>query len=314
MFITKKISSYILHASLFILTFFTTTLAGVMWLNKNPFELENFHLGFPYSISLLIILLAHELGHYFAAKYHNVNATLPYFIPIPPFLFNPFGTMGALIKIKSPIPTKRALFDIGIAGPLSGLFFTLIILIYGLATLPPLSYVYDIHPEYKQLSEIPSTGLAFGHSLLTYIIKLLHGNPSNFPPMNEIYHYPYLCVAWFGLFVTTLNLIPVGQLDGGHILYALIGKKQGVVARIFFFFIIGIGLSSFLPLPNLGFHPGTIGWLLFAVLIYFFIKLDHPEIYDLYELDPVRKILGWFALFIFIIAFPPVPFFELLPT
>ncbi len=313
MFSLKNFNRYLLHIILFILTFFTTTLAGVMWLNRNPFELENFHLGLTYSLPLLAILTAHEFGHYLAAKYHKVDATLPYFIPIPPFLFNPFGTMGALIKIKSPIPNKKALFDIGIAGPLAGFVITIITLIYGIITLPPISYIYEIHPEYIQSNEIPSTGLTFGHSLLTYAIKIINGDSSNFPPMNEIYHYPYLCVAWFGLFVTTLNLIPVGQLDGGHILYSLIGKKQGIVARIFFFLIIGIGLSSFLPFPNFGFHPGTIGWLLFAILIYFFIKLDHPDIYDIYELDPMRKILGWFALLIFIIAFPPIPFYELLP-
>lgn len=310
----RSIKTFIIHISLFTLTFITTTLAGVMWLNKNPFELQNFQFGLSYSLPLLAILTAHEFGHYFAAKYHRVEATLPYFIPIPPFLFNPFGTMGALIKIKSPITSKKALFDIGIAGPLSGLIVTLIILMYGLITLPPITYIFEIHPEYKNLSEIPSTGLAFGHSIFTYLIKSLYGEPSNFPPMNEIYHYPYLCTAWFGLFVTTLNLIPVGQLDGGHILYALIGKKQGIFARIFFIAIIAIGLTSFIPLPSFGFHAGTIGWLLFAIIIYFLVKLDHPEIHDFYELDPIRKSLGWFAIFTFIVAFTPIPFYELVPT
>lgn len=310
----KIIKTILVHFLLFFLTFITTTLAGVMWLNKNPFELKNFGLGLSYSLPLIAILTAHEFGHYFAAKYHRVQATLPYFIPIPPFLFNPFGTMGALIKIKSPITSRRALFDIGIAGPLSGFIVTIIILAYGLYTLPPITYIYDIHPEYKNLSGIPSTGLAFGHSIITFLIKNLYGDFSNFPPMNEIYHYPYLCSAWFGLFVTTLNLIPVGQLDGGHILYALIGKKQGLFARGFFISIIAVGLTSFIPLPSFGFHPGTVGWLLFAIILYFFIKLDHPEIYDYTELDSTRKSLGWFAIFVFIIAFPPVPFYELVPT
>lgn len=311
MLLNKK---FYINLLLFLLTFFTTTLAGVMWLNKNPFDLENFFLGLPYSVSLLSILAAHEFGHFFAAKFHAVDTTYPYFIPIPPFLFNPFGTMGALIKIKSPIPNKKALFDIGVAGPFAGLFVTLIVLIYGLIELPPITYIFEIHPEYIEKGHIPNQGLAFGHSILTYLISSYYGEGSYFPPMNEIYHYPYLCTAWFGLFVTTLNLIPVGQLDGGHILYALIGRKQGIIARIFFFSIIMIGLTSFLPLPNFGLHPGTIGWLIFAILIYFIIKLDHPEIFDYQELDPTRKFLGWLALFIFLIAFPPVPFYELIPT
>ncbi len=308
----NSIKTYLLHSILFLTTFFTTTLAGVMWLNKDPFDLANFYFGLPYSLSLLTILSAHEFGHYFAAKYHKIETTLPYFIPIPPFLFNPFGTMGALIKIKSPIPTKKALFDIGIAGPIAGFVVTIIILIYGLVNLPPITYLYQIHPEYAVDGTIPTKGLSFGHSILTYTIQYFSIDTGNFPPMNEIYHYPYLCVAWFGLFITALNLIPVGQLDGGHILYALIGKHQGVFARIFFAAIIVIGLTSFIP--DMGFHAGTVGWLIFAIILLFLIKLDHPPVYDDTPLDFNRRILGWLAIFIFIIAFTPIPFYELIPS
>lgn len=308
----KSIKNYLLHSFLFIITFFTTTLAGVMWLNKDPFDLINFYLGLHYSIPLLFILAAHEFGHYFAAKYHKIETTLPYFIPIPPFLFNPFGTMGAVIKIKSPIPTKKALFDIGSAGPIAGFIFTIIILIYGLANLPPITYLFQIHPEYALNGSIPTKGLSFGHSILTYTIQSLSSDARNFPPMNEIYHYPYLCVAWFGLFITALNLIPVGQLDGGHILYALIGKHQGIFSRIFFAAIIIIGLTSFIP--DMGFHAGTVGWLIFAIILFFLIKLDHPPIHDDTPLDHKRKIIGWLAILIFIIAFTPIPFYELIPS
>ncbi len=293
------------------MTLFTVTLAGVMWLNKDPFNLENLPAGLQYSIPLLLFLSAHEFGHYFAAKYHKINCTLPYYIPWPPFLFNPFGTMGAVIKIKSIIPNKKALFDIGAAGPLAGFVVISFILLYGMLNIPSIDYLYEIHPEYRTMESIPSTGLAFGHSILTFLFANLN---SNFPPMNEIYHYPYLCVGWFGLFVTALNLIPVGQLDGGHILYALIGKRQGLVAKIFFVSIILIGATSFIPLPIFSMHAGTLGWLLFARILFFIIKLDHPPVYDDSPLDHKRKSIGWFAVFIFIISFTPVPFFEFIPS
>ena len=310
----KKYTQPLIHISLFLATFFTTTLAGVMWLNKDPFDLQNFYLGLHYSISLLAILTAHEFGHYFAARYHRVNSTLPYYIPMPPFLFNPFGTMGAIIKIKSPIPTRRALFDIGASGPVAGFVVTLIIFMYGVFTLPTIDYLYAIHPEYKMTGTIPQTGLAFGNSLFTIGVRELFSNQLFFPPMNEIYHYPFLCVGWFGLFITALNLIPIGQLDGGHILYALIGRKQGIFARIFFGSLIVIGLSSFIPLPYFSIHAGTVGWLVFALILYFLIKLDHPPIYDDAELDPTRKLIGWITIVIFIFTFLPVPFYELIPT
>jgi membrane-associated protease RseP (regulator of RpoE activity) len=285
-----------------------------MWLNKDPFNLYNFPSGLFYSIPLLAILTAHEFGHYFAARYHKVDSTLPYYIPVPPFLLNPFGTMGAVIKIKSPIPNRSALFDIGASGPLAGFFVTMIILIYGIFTLPPIDYIYTIHPEYKTMEIIPSTGLTFGNSLFTLGMREIFSNQNSFPPMNEIYHYPFLCVGWFGLFITALNLIPIGQLDGGHILYALIGRKQSIFARIFFGTLIVIGLSSFIPLPYFSIHAGTVGWLVFALVVFFLIKLDHPPLYDHTELNRTRKYIGWITIVIFILTFLPVPFYELIPT
>ncbi len=310
----KYYNQLLIHLSLFLLTFFTTTLAGVMWLNIDPFDLQNFYLGLSYSIPLLAILTAHEFGHYFAARYHKVDSTLPYYIPVPPFLLNPFGTMGAVIKIKSPIPNRNALFDIGASGPLAGFFVTLIIFIYGVLTLPPIDYIYSIHPEYKMIETLPATGLTFGNSLFTLVMRELFSNHAFFPPMNEIYHYPFLCVGWFGLFITALNLIPIGQLDGGHILYAMIGRKQGTFARIFFGSLIIIGLSSFIPLPYFSIHAGTVGWLVFALILFFFIKLDHPPIYDDADLDPTRKFIGWITVAIFVFTFLPIPFYELIPT
>lgn len=303
--------NYLLHLALFVITFFTTTVAGVFWLNKDGFDLANFSYGLPYSLAILGMLAAHEFGHYFAAQYHGVQTTLPFFIPTPPFLLNPFGTMGAIIRIRSPIHSKRALFDIGIAGPLAGLVMTLGVLMYGLATLPGKEYLYSVHPEYALLQELPKNGLTFGDSLVTLSLRYVFSQSGFFPPMNEIYHYPFLCVGWFGLFVTALNLIPVGQLDGGHILYAMIGKGQGIIARLFLGALVLIGLSGFLPFLGFNVQPGTVGWLVWAAILIFIVKLDHPPIADDVELDPQRKMLGWITFGIFIISFAPIPFFEL---
>lgn len=301
----------LLHIGLFLITFFTTTIAGVGWLNKDGFDLNNFAYGLPYSLAILSMLAAHEFGHYFAAQYHGVRTTLPFFIPVPPVLINPFGTMGAVIRIRSPIHSKRALFDIGIAGPLAGLIITAGILFYGLATLPGKEYLYSIHPEYTTAPELPKNGLTFGDSLLTWGLRRFFFDFGFFPPMNEIYHYPFLCVGWFGLLVTALNLIPVGQLDGGHILYAMIGRGQGIIARVFLGVLVLIGLSGFLPFLGVNVQPGTVGWLLWALIMLFIVKLDHPPIADDSELDPQRMMLGWITFLIFVISFAPIPFFEL---
>jgi membrane-associated protease RseP (regulator of RpoE activity) len=304
------IRRYLFHFLLFFLTFFTTTLAGVQWLNRDPLELSNFSSGLPYSISLLAILAFHEFGHYFAARYYGVTTTLPYFIPIPPFLLNPFGTMGAVIRIRSTISSRKQLFDIGSAGPLAGLVVTLIVLFYGIITLPPIEYLYHIHPQYIGLKQIPEGGLTFGSSIFLWSLLKLTGHGQFIPPMNEIYHYPYLCVGWFGLFITAMNLIPVGQLDGGHILYSLVGKRQGMVARFFFGCLIFIGLISFLPFFGFHIQPGTVGWLVFAGILFFIIKLDHPEVYDSNGLDSIRRMIGWSLMVIFLLIFTPVPFYE----
>ena len=308
--VSRNWSTYSLHTVLFLATFFTTTLAGVQWLNKDPFDLGNFPLGLPYSLCLLTVLSFHEFGHFFAAKFHQVKTTLPYYIPIPPFLLNPFGTMGAVIRIRSPLHTKKALFDIGIAGPIAGLVPTVIILMVGFLTLPSKEYLFSIHPEYRVLDKIPDTGLTFGYSGLFWFLAKIFSTRGFVPPMNEIYHYPFLCVGWFGLFITALNLIPVGQLDGGHILYALVGRKQGIIARVFFVLLILIGASSFLPLFGPNVQLGTVGWLLWAAVLYFLIKLQHPPVEELSELSPGRKQLGWATFVVFLLTFPPIPIFE----
>lgn len=306
---TPTIRTYSLHLALFLLTFLTTTLAGVQWLNEDPFDLANFAHGLPYSLCLLAFLAAHEFGHYVAARRHQIDVSLPFFIPIPPFLINPFGTMGAVIRIRSPLTHRHTLFDVGIAGPISGLIVALLILAYGITHLPGKEFLFTVHPEYKTLNELPDGGFTLGKSVLFTGILNLAPSGDFIPPMNEIYHYPFLCVGWFGLFVTALNLMPVGQLDGGHILYSLVGSRlQGIIARIFFVILTLIGVASFIPFSGLKLHLGTTGWLLWAGILYFIIKLDHPEVDDPTPLSEERRLLGWAMMLIFLLGFPPIPF------
>ncbi len=222
--------SFLINILLFGVTFFTSTVAGVSWIfgPAAAIDLDNFHIGLPYSVAILFVLGCHEFGHYFAARFHKVKATLPFFIPFPMVeIFLNFGTLGAVIKTQSPINTRRAMFDIGVAGPIAGFFACVALLIYGFINLPPAEFILTIHPDYfNQTSETNALALEFGSNLLYSAMQFLLTNPSAefVPPMSEIYHYPYLCVGWFGLFVTAMNLVPVGQLDGGHIFYSMFGK------------------------------------------------------------------------------------------
>ncbi|MEO8665826.1 MAG: site-2 protease family protein, partial [Ignavibacteria bacterium] len=188
---------------LFILTFFTTTIAGVFWANKDPYQLENFSYGLIYSILILLVISTHEFGHYFAARIHKVPVTLPFYIPFPFIFLNPFGTMGAVIRMKARYYSRKALLDIGAAGPIAGWITSVIILIIGFINLPSINYLYDIHPEYSSTG-IPLSGFTFGYNILFLgLEKIFTSSPNVFmPPMNEVYHYPFLCVGWFGLLIT----------------------------------------------------------------------------------------------------------------
>lgn len=307
-----------IHISLFLLTFFTTTLAGVEWLVKDPFELSNLPSGLTYAVLILLMLSAHEFGHYFAARYHKVEATLPFFIPFPPFfLLNQFGTMGAVIRLRSSIPSKKVLFDIGAAGPIAGFVVTAVVLAIGFLTLPSKEYLYSIHPEYALLPEIPAGGLRFGHTFFLSLFQNLFASTDAFiPPMNEIYHYPFLCAGWFGMLVTAMNLIPVGQLDGGHISYSLFGNRYHIIAQISLIALVALGLAGLLPEVGIDFQYGWFGWFIWAMVLIFMIrrfKLHRPPIEDETPLDPVRKALGWFCVIIFFGCFSIVPMWFPMP-
>lgn len=309
--------SYIINIVLFILTFFTTTIAGIAWI-AGPvaaFNLNNFHLGLPYSISILFVLGVHEFGHYFAAKYHRVKATLPYFIPFPVSdIFLNFGTLGAVIKTKSIIPDKKSMFDIGVAGPIASFLASVGLLIYGFTHLPGIEYILQIHPDYfNPIKNQDALELEFGTNLIYLTLQKLFTNPSvDFvPPMTEIYHYPFLCVGWFGLFVTAMNLIPVGQLDGGHISYSMFSTQtHRRIADISFILLIVLGMLGFLSeYFTWNFPVGWTGWIFWALILKFFVKLYHPEVLDTTELDPRRKLIGYFAIFILAVSFIPAPFY-----
>jgi membrane-associated protease RseP (regulator of RpoE activity) len=321
----------LLHGSLFLITFFTTTLAGVQWSNRDPFELTNFQYGLSYALAILFVLASHEFGHYFAARYHRVNATLPYFIPFPPvpFLIN-FGTLGAVIRTKSVVPSRRVMFDIGVAGPLAGFVACLILLVYGFSNLPGPEFILSIHPNFDfTLNSDPTVEglpLEFGDTLLFAVLRnLLTDSATQFvPPMTEIYHYPFLCVGWFGLFVTAMNLIPIGQFDGGHIIYTMFGERHRAIARGAFIVLLVLGLPSvldaFLRVLLQYFTGESVsqvipfaqyswsGWFLWAMISYYFVKLYHPPAPDETPLDETRMLLGWTAFLILVLCFSFAPF------
>jgi membrane-associated protease RseP (regulator of RpoE activity) len=270
-----------LHLFLFFLTLLTTTTAGAFQAGYNPFTTpQSLIKGLPFSLTLMLILLAHEFGHYFASRYHRITATLPYFIPAPSLI----GTFGAFIKIKDPMPNKRILFDVGIAGPLSGIVVCLPILIYGL-----------MHSQLIITPSLSSHGLVLGENLLLKILtRLIWGK---LPPNVDILLHPMAFAGWIGLFVTALNLIPVGQLDGGHVSYAVLGKYLHArlsKAVIILLFILGLFTWE--------------GWLIWGILL-IFLGLDHPPPLDpSLPLDFKRKCLSTIALGVFILTFTPAPF------
>jgi membrane-associated protease RseP (regulator of RpoE activity) len=260
----KEINRIVLQIVLFVVTFFTTTLAGTQWVYGTSIFMEgytwtDFQKGLWFSIPLLTILTVHEFGHYFMALYHRVKTSLPYYIPLPPIPFLPFsfGTFGAVIRLRSKPYSTIQTFDIGLAGPLAGFVVALAFLFYGFSTLPPADYVFQFHPEYEQYGvdyadhvytkeyyetqkqAADSTGgffdVVIGKNLMFYIAEQFVDDPSRIPNVHELMHYPLLLAVYFALFVTSLNLLPIGQLDGGHVIYGLFGyKKHRIIASTFF--------------------------------------------------------------------------------
>ncbi len=293
---TRRILFQIL---LFIVTFITTTLAGTFWTygkylvildlgwssqigmvgnfdwNEN-FSWSDFTSGFEFSVPFLLILTVHEFGHYFTAMYHKIKSSLPYYIPFPPFPYS-IGTMGAVIRLRSRVPSNVKNFDIGIAGPLAGFIMAIAILFYGFTNLPPADYIFQMHPEYKvyganyaehvyQNLKPGVVDIAFGDNLLFYFFKNVVADPTRVPNPHELMHYPVLLAGFLSLVFTCLNLLPIGQLDGGHVVYGLFGYRiHKVIARVFFIVVIfyaGLGFNK--PSDSLN---ALLFWIPFYLII-----------------------------------------------
>ncbi len=309
-----------LHIVLFLATLFTTTVAGVAWVGKDPFALENFSYGLEYSLMLLLFLSAHEFGHYFAARYHKVDTTLPYYIPFPGTFLGDminFGTFGAVIRVRSQLPSRKVTFDIGVAGPLAGFVICLIVLIIGFATLPGIEYLQALHPGYPYV-DAPQLELTFGKTLLYAGLEALFANPSGYvPPMTEMYHYPMLIVGWFGLFVTALNLLPVGQLDGGHLTFGMFPKRIhkliGILTTICLTVLAlpELIVTFFLDRAPEWLEPFVVNggstWTVWVILIFIVIRFGHPAVPDERPLDKKRILIGALAFVIFVLSFTPSP-------
>jgi len=267
----KKAKSYALHILLFIITLITTTIAGTEWiygrsllysfLNAEAvpfFTSAQIQEGLLFSLPFLTVLTCHEFGHYFTARYNGIRVSLPYYIPIWLGPVSTIGTMGAFIKIKERIFSKKEFFDVGIAGPLAGFVIALPLLYYGFTHLPAPEYIFKIHPEYKQYGlnyaqfvyeASPVPNIALGKNLLFLFFEKYVADPARLPNAYEIFHYPLLLAGYLSLFFTAFNLLPIGQLDGGHILYGLIGYRHfNQISPVLFFLFIGYaGLGIFAP-------------------------------------------------------------------
>jgi membrane-associated protease RseP (regulator of RpoE activity) len=268
-----------IHIALFVITACTTTLVGALQVNET-FDgwLLFFLRGWVFSVPLLAILFAHEMGHYLTGRRHGLNLTLPYFLPGLP----PFGTFGAFIKIRSALYDRNVLMQVGAAGPIAGSIVAVPLLALGLF----LSRV-DSGPP-------PSEGWSFGSSLiLEFLCWIRFGSISS--DLNIVLH-PTAVAAWFGLLVTAVNLLPIGQLDGGHVVYALFGPRWArIVSIVMFCGLVPLGLMV------------CEAWLGFVVVV-FIVGLRHPPPLDPYApLSRQGRILGIAAIVLFFLTFIPAP-------
>jgi membrane-associated protease RseP (regulator of RpoE activity) len=263
------------------LLLFLLTCASTFYHGYSTSPAQSIADGLWYSSGIIMILLCHEMGHYLMCLRHGVRATLPFFIPFP--ILSPFGTLGAVIRMDSRMPDRRALFDIGVAGPLAGLAVTIPAIYFGL-----------------QMSEFRDiTGMMkLGDSLLFKWLSLqIKGTP---PPGQDVSLHPLAYAGWAGLFVTALNLLPIGQLDGGHILYALLGERSETVCRITLALFALMGIVLF---------PSFPGWFPFILLLLWFGYRHPPTMDHFTPLDSKRRMIAYLAFVIFILSFTPIPFY-----
>ena len=284
-----------LHVLLLVLTIVTTTLVGVEHYlafradylpNQVPLRASLIWYGFFYSATILAILGCHEMGHYFACRYYDVDASLPFFLPLP-LLSLPTGTLGAFIRIREPIPTKRKLFDIGFAGPIAGFLVAVPALFIGIS----MSHVARVPANF--------TGLELGEPLLFKLASRLVWGA--IPEGYSLNMHPIAFGAWFGLLATALNLVPAWQLDGGHIAYAVLGRRSTYVT-----------LSMVACAVTLSFFSSS--WIVWTILLIVMLGVfgpRHPPTHDEREpLDRARTVLAIVALVMFVLSFTPVPISE----
>ena len=360
---------YWLHLLLFVVTFVSTAFTGGQFVGRflvyeqaqalfsflgMPISWPFIADGLVFAVSLLLFLTVHEFGHYVAARRHGVDTSLPYYIPAP---LIGIGTFGAVIRIREPVPSLRKLFDIGAAGPIAGFVVALGVLVYALATLPPPEYLmdqaghealkefirqYGTFPETMPPAEDPSMEgqrLVVGNTVLYWALAQLF---ADVPPMYEMYHYPVLFAGWLGLFFTALNLLPVGQLDGGHVTYALFGKQwHRRIARGFTLLLLLSAAIGFIRdgadlilafAPGLEPHAGLLSsllWFILAAILYPFLhrifrgdqRLIAPALLGIVLVAVGARVIGpaatqfgylgwflWCALLVFFIRIehPPV--------
>lgn len=330
---TKETKRVLFQIFLFVATLITTTFAGTEWvygkyiytitkegnLGFNPdYSWSDFALGLEFSIPLILILTVHEFGHYFVALYHRVKASLPYYIPIPPLPILPFsiGTMGAVIRLRSRPVSNVQNFDIGLAGPLAGFVVALAFMFYGFKTLPPAEHIFKFHPEYEQFGKNYAdhvyseeylkgkenvVGVLIGKNLLFLIFEQFVEDKSRIPNEHELMHYPILLAAYIALFITCLNLLPIGQLDGGHVVYGLFGyRKHKIIATVSFIallFYAGLGL----PYINPKLPAAELVWGVLFYLMFLYVALS--------GLARPRRDVVMYALLIFTVQFLLANFF-----
>lgn len=247
----------------------------VSWILQEPARLL---LGVPFAATLMLILLAHEMGHYLMARHYKVNATLPFFIPAPTLI----GTMGAFIRIKSPIPSRKALFDIGIAGPIAGFVIAVITLFFALALSKPMP------------AGMPYSDLQFGYPAIFALMSWFVPGSASQLPLSGIYMHPTAIAAWAGMFATALNLLPGGQLDGGHLVFAVFPRAHKWVSRL-----------TVLALIPMAWY--WAGWLIWALLLRM-SGMRHPQVATMPELSSGRKLLFVGAIVMLLLTFVFAPF------
>lgn len=292
-----------LHAALLAATILTTLFSGAVFAGALPGGgagglgedwWRALPAGWTYAIPLVVILFAHEMGHYVTARRYAIDVTPPYFLPWPfwPFII---GTLGAFIRLRSPVLDRRQLLDVGAGGPIAGFVVALPVLAIGLMLSQPLGVgegpaelVMRIGPERWTL----------GHSLVSLALS-----EWLYPGAGSVVLHPAAFAGWIGILVTTLNLIPLSQLDGGHVLYATLGKAQGRLAIVFWIALLAMGYF-------------WIGWVVWGFLVLFLSRgrLSHPAVVDEYRPLPAkRRVLAVLCLLLFIVSFTPVPFGAVMP-